>query len=170
MKLFNHFFAPCFCFVLLLSFEVHGQEKAPGGEKKGVQVGILSCNTVPGSGTNWIIRSTVDITCIFDGPWGSERYRGESGIALGVDLKFNRREKIGFAVIAAASDIRPGSHALAGRYYGGKASATLIYGVGAAALIGGGSKNVALQPLALESSTGFGLSGGVGYLYLEAAE
>ncbi len=170
MRSFSRFLALCFCFTLLSPISAHGQGSGPGGEKKGVQVGILSCDTVPGSGKNWIIRSTVDITCIFDSPWGSERYRGESGIALGVDLKFNRREKIGFAVIAAASDIRAGAHALAGKYYGGKASATLIYGVGAAALIGGGAKNVALQPLALESSTGFGLSGGVGYLYLEPAE
>ena len=170
MKSFSRLLALFLCFTLLPSIAVHGQGKAPAGEQKGVQVGILSCDTVPGSGTNWIIRSTVDITCIFDGASGSERYRGESGIALGVDLKFNRREKIGFAVIAAASDIRSGAHALAGKYYGGKASATLIYGVGAAALIGGGAKNVALQPLALESSTGFGLSGGVGYLYLEPAE
>jgi Protein of unknown function (DUF992) len=163
VKSLSHFFVAYFCLMSSLSFAVHAQGSRPTREQRGVQVGILSCDTVPGSGTNWIVRSTVDLTCIFDGPWGSERYRGESGIALGVDLKFNRREKIAFAVIAAASDIRSRTHALAGRYYGGKASATLIYGVGAAALIGGGAKNVALQPLAVESSTGFGLSGGVGY-------
>jgi len=42
-------------------------------------------------------------------------------------------------------------------------------GVGAAVLVGGGDKSFSLQPLALEGSTGLGLSGGVGYLYIEPA-
>ena len=37
---------------------------------------------------------------------------------------------------------------------------------GAAALIGGGEKGINLQPLALEGSTGLGLSGGAAYLFL----
>ena len=40
-------------------------------------------------------------------------------------------------------------------------------GGGASALIGAGPKTISLQPLGLESSTGWGLAGGLGYLYLE---
>jgi hypothetical protein len=37
-----------------------------------------------------------------------------------------------------------------------------------AVLIGGGAKNIGLQPLALETSTGIGVAGGLGFLYIEA--
>jgi len=43
-------------------------------------------------------------------------------------------------------------------------------GVGAQVLVGGGSKNISLQPLAVETATGLGVAGGLGYLYLEAAK
>ncbi|MGH8590163.1 MAG: DUF992 domain-containing protein [Gammaproteobacteria bacterium] len=53
------------------------------------------------------------------------------------------------------------------KYTGAKASATAGVGVGANVLIGGGQKSFTLQPLSLTGSTGVGVAGGVGYLYLE---
>lgn len=136
----------------------------------GLEVGVLTCKTVPGTRFNLIIRSTVDVDCVFKGSAGvEERYRGETGIALGVDLNINRLETIAFTVLSASSDVSPGAYALAGRYVGGKASATLGVGVGAAVLVGGGDKSFSLQPVALEGSTGLGVSGGIGYLYIEPA-
>ena len=143
---------------------------AVSADQSGIQVGVLTCETIPGTRTNLLVHSTVQIECAYKRGDSTEHYTGETGIGLGIDLNIGRDEKIAFTVISASSDVRPGSGALAGKYYGGKASATAGVGVGAAALIGGGNKNISLQPLALETSTGVGVSGGLGYLYLQAAQ
>ena len=135
----------------------------------GVEIGVLTCNTVKGSGYNLIIRSTVDVTCEFSGSSGGvESYKGETGVALGVDLNINREATIAFTVLSAG-DVAAGTYALTGKYVGAKASATIGVGLGAAILVGGGEHSVTLQPLAIEGSTGLGVAGGVGYLYLEPA-
>jgi len=137
--------------------------------EQALELGVLRCDTVPGTGYNLIIRSTVDVECTFTGSGGfEENYRGETGIGLGIDLNLDREATIAFTVLAAG-DVDPGNYALAGKYAGAKASITVGVGVGAAVLVGGGEKSFSLQPLALEASTGFGLSGGIGYLYLEPA-
>ncbi|MHA1538627.1 MAG: DUF992 domain-containing protein [Alphaproteobacteria bacterium] len=133
----------------------------------GVRVGTLTCEQV-GKRLNLIIHSSVDVTCVFKSSTGQiERYRGETGIGLGIDLNWKRVDKIAFAVISAGQDIRPGAYALAGKYFGGKVNVTAGAGVGVAALVGGGKKGIAFQPIALETSTGVGVAGGLGYLYLE---
>ena len=134
----------------------------------GIEIGLLTCNVVPGSRVNLIIRSTADVKCVFENNGVTEEYRGETGIALGLDLSIRSNEKMAFTVIAAASDIGPGAKALGGKYVGGQISAAAGLGLGAKALIGGGAKNIGLQPLALESSTGIGIAGGLGFLYIEA--
>jgi len=136
-------------------------------EQAGVQIGLLSCEVVPGSRVNLLIRSTADVTCTYDNQGTLERYKGEAGIALGLDLSFKTEEKFGFAVIAASSDVRPGAYALAGKYVGGQASAAAGVGVGAKVLVGGGEKNFSLQPVGLEGSVGAGASAGIGFLYIE---
>ncbi|MCH7885758.1 MAG: DUF992 domain-containing protein [Planctomycetes bacterium] len=133
----------------------------------GVEIGILSCSSVPGTRRNLVVHSSVDVRCVFNRPDGQEMYKGKTGISLGMDLNWNRSETIHFAVLGGATDARIGSYALAGKYFGGKASATFFVGGGASALIGAGPKTISLQPLGLESSTGWGLAGGLGYLYLE---
>lgn len=138
-------------------------------QEGGIELGILTCDTVAGTRVNLIIRSTVDVKCTFKGSSVEEHYKGETGIGLGIDLNISRDETIAFTVLAAKSDMSAGAHALTGKYVGAKASVTVGVGLGAAVLVGGGEKNFSLQPIALETSTGFGLSGGVGYLYLEPA-
>ena len=136
----------------------------------GVQIGVLTCNTVEGTRVNLLIHSTVDVECVFRAAGGGEeRYKGETGIGLGVDLNWRRNETIPFTVISAQGDVRIGAHSLAGKYGGAKASATVGVGAGAAVLVGGGANNITLQPLALEGSTGLGVAAGLGYLYLEPA-
>ena len=134
----------------------------------GVQVGILKCSVVPGTRVNLIIRSTADVVCEFDNAGTIEKYQGETGIGLGLDLSFKTDEKMHFAVFTASSDVTTGSHALAGKYVGGELSAAIGIGLGAKALIGGSNDSFSLQPLALETSTGLGVSGGLGFLYIEA--
>lgn len=137
---------------------------------EGMQLGILKCDVVKGSRVNLLIRSTADVECTFDNQGTIEKYKGETGIGLGLDLSFKSDETMAFGVIAASSDVKPGSYALAGKYVGGEASATAGVGLGAKALVGGGNKNISLQPLALETNKGLGVSGGLSFLYIEKAE
>lgn len=135
-----------------------------------VVVGVLNCTTVPGSRINLLIRSTSDITCEFtDADGNSEKYNGESGIALGLDLSFKSEETFAFSVISA-NKANAGSHALAGKYGGARATASAGVGLGAAALVGGSDDNFGLNPLALSAEKGIGASAGIGFLYLEAAK
>ena len=154
---------PAAAVLLSLSAPMTQAADAPG-----VQVGVLTCSVVPGSRLNLIIRSTADVECVYENHGKTEKYKGETGIALGVDLSFKDNEKFAFAVLAASSDIMPGAYALAGKYVGGTLGAAAGVGVSASALIGGGEKNISLQPLAIGTSTGLGASGGIGFLYIEA--
>jgi len=133
----------------------------------GIEVGVLTCSVVPGSRMNLLIRSTADVKCVYANGGMTEEYVGETGIALGLDLSFKQNEKMAFTVIAASEDVRPGAQALGGKYIGGELSAAAGLGLGAKALLGGGAKNIGLQPLALESSNGIGASGGLSFLYIE---
>lgn len=134
----------------------------------GIEVGVLHCTVVPGSRVNLLIRSTADVECTYENDGQTEIYKGETGIALGLDLSFRSNERMAFTVIAASQDVGPGAQALSGKYVGGQVSAAAGLGLGAKALVGGGAKNIGLQPLAIETSTGLGISGGLGFLYLEA--
>lgn len=136
----------------------------------GLEVGVLTCSVVPGTRLNLLIRSTADVKCVYAKGGEIEEYVGETGIALGLDLSFKQNEKLAFTVIAASEDVRPGAKALGGKYVGGELSAAVGLGLGAKALVGGGAKNIGLQPLALETSTGIGASGGLSFLYIEPAQ
>jgi hypothetical protein len=137
-------------------------------DSHGIQLGVLQCTVVPGSRVNLIIRSTADVVCEFDNAGTIEKYKGETGIGLGLDLSFKTDEKMHFAVFAASSDVSVGSHALAGKYVGAELNAAAGVGLGAKALVGGSNDSFSLQPLALETSTGLGASGGLSFLYIEA--
>lgn len=136
----------------------------------GIQVGVLTCNVIPGSRVNLLIRSTADVDCVYENQGVTETYKGETGIALGLDLSFKENEKFAFTVLAASADVKPGAHALAGKYVGGQIGATAGVGASVSALIGAGNKNVSLQPLALGTNTGLGAAAGIGFLYIEHAQ
>jgi Protein of unknown function (DUF992) len=152
------------CAAIILSF---GQT-AMADDHGGVKLGVLKCTVVPGSRVNLIIRSTADVECSFDNSGTIEKYKGETGIGLGLDLSFKTDEKMHFAVFAASNDVSAGSHALAGKYVGAELNAAAGVGLGAKALVGGSNDSFSLQPLALETSTGLGASGGLSFLYIEA--
>jgi len=155
-----------FLFAALLMIPA-GQLSATEGQKvtKGTQIGLLECHTVEGSGFTLLISSTADMKCRFNATGGVvEKYRGETGVALGIDLHWDKKTKIVYTVFAA--NYKAGSYQLAGKYLGGGGSATVGVGVGAQALIGGGDKSISLEP-ALSGSTGAGVSGGLTYFYLE---
>ena len=133
----------------------------------GTRLGTLTCKTVPNSAVSLIIHSTEDVKCTLESTSGkTEFYKGETGVGLGFDVSSNRQTTMVYVVMAANTKV--GNHQLAGKYFGAGGSATIGAGVGAQALIGGGAKNVSLQPVAISGSTGGGISGGLTYLYLEA--
>ena len=119
---------------------------------------------------NLIIRSTTDVHCEFKHENGRvEHYLGETGIALGADLTFSKSEESFAFTVISAETINPGEHTLTGKYVGGRASASVGVGVGAAVLVGGDQDNFSLQPLAVEGNKGFGAAAGLGFLYIEKA-
>jgi hypothetical protein len=59
----------------------------------GIEVGLLTCNVVPGSRVNLLIRSTADVECAYENNGVTEEYHGETGIALGLDLSIRSNEK-----------------------------------------------------------------------------
>jgi len=140
---------------------------APALGDGGVKVGVLHCRNIPGTRSTLIIRSSVGISCRFETPGGTEYYKGETGIALGIDLNVKKTERMAFTVLMATGNTTVGAYSLTGKYYGAKASATLGGGAGVSVLVGGGDDSVTLQPLAVEGSYGLGAAGGLGYLYLE---
>ncbi len=138
-----------------------------GNSTAGTKIGILTCKTVPDSGVNLLIHSTVDITCRFESTDGSgvEHYVGETGIGLGIDFSYDIKKQMIFTVFAA--DTVQGSHKLAGKYGGAGASVSAGIGAGIQLLVGGSDRSVSLQPV-IEGSTGIGASVGITYLYLQA--
>ncbi|HAT49219.1 MAG: DUF992 domain-containing protein [Nitrospirae bacterium] len=152
--------------IVFLTLAVSGQAIGSEEGHGGIKLGILSCQQVPG-GYNMVIHSSNPVECEFSSGNAREYYVGEAGVALGLNLEWNPAESIVFAVFGGASDIRPGQFALAGKYYGAKASASVGVGTGVQILMGGGHKSFSLQPFALEGSTGLGASAGLGYLYLD---
>ena len=134
----------------------------------GVKLGVLTCAQVKGTKRNLLITSSAEVSCTYEGEDGSsESYKGETGIALGVDLSWKSEEVVKWVVLAASNDVSVNNHALAGKYVGAKAEATAGVGAQANVLVGGGNKSFTLQPLSLGGQTGFGAAGGLGYLYLE---
>ena len=142
---------------------------AVSAESAGLEIGVLKCSVVAGSRTNLLVRSTADVSCTFNNQGTLERYRGEAGIALGLDLSFKTEENMAFAVISATSNANPGSYTLAGKYVGGQAAASVGVGLGAKVLVGAGNQSLSLQPLALETNKSLGVSAGIGFLYIEQA-
>ncbi len=140
---------------------------APALGGGGVKVGVLHCKNIPGMRTTLKIRSSVDISCRFETPGGTEYYKGETGIAFGIDLNVTKTERMAFTVFRLTGNTAVGAYSLARKYYGAKAPMYLAVGVGISVLLGGGNDNVSLLPLAVEGSYGLGAAAGLGYLYLE---
>lgn len=132
----------------------------------GAKIGVLNCDTVPNTSFTLLIHSTVGVKCVFKSSQGIvEHYKGETGVGLGIDLHADRQTHTAYTVLAA--DFKKGEYQLAGKYVGAGGSASVGVGVGAHALIGGNNKSITLNPVAISGQKGFGVEGGLTYLYLE---
>ncbi len=158
--------------VLALGFAIASLGTPVKSDTTGVKIGILKCDQVKDSRVNLLINSTTQITCLFTSLNGEREaiYRGETGIGLGIDLNWNKTETLNFVVLGVSLDVGPDKHPLSGKYVGAKASVSAGLGGGVQMLIGAGKNQFTLQPLGLETSTGFGIAAGLSYLYLEAAQ
>lgn len=156
----------------LLGHAVIAADSEPAADAKGgFAIGVLTCMSDPETQKNLVVASKVAVACELKYNNGKlERYVGETGIGLGLDLNWKREDKLIYTVLAASQDTTPGAGALAGRFVGGKGSVTLGVGGGAGVLVGAGEQNLTLQPLTLEASKGLGIAGGVSYLTLKPAD
>ncbi|MBW9054829.1 DUF992 domain-containing protein [Rhizobium mesosinicum] len=130
------------------------------------RLGTLSCEVAGGAGM--IIGSNKAIDCRFKQQSGRvEHYTGSIG-KLGLDIGVTGKSYLSWIVVNTAPT-RVGDGALAGTYVGASANAALGVGLGANALVGGNSKNFALQPLSGGTGTGVNVAAGVSRLQLNAA-
>jgi hypothetical protein len=137
---------------------------APAAGKSGVNVGSLNC-TVSG-GVGFVFGSSKDLDCILARTDGvAEHYSGTIN-RYGVDIGFTKSAHIVWLVFAPGAI---GKGALTGDYGGATASATVGVGVGANVLVGGSSKQVTLQPVSVEGSTGLNVAAGVAAVSLKPA-
>lgn len=146
-------------------------KKAIPSNDRSVEVGALTCTVLPNSRRNYVVRSTAQVDCVYSPVKGEkEMYKGTTGIQLGIDLTVREDEKLRFAVFSSRKpgDARP-PFALEGKYFGASATASFTYGIGAAALVGGSSVEISLQPVGIETMRGLGLGAGLGFLYIERA-
>lgn len=143
-----------------------GLAASPGlAASKGVKIGVLTCEVDGGVGM--VIGSSKGMDCVFEGTVGSrERYTGSID-KLGLDIGITRKAVMGWAVFAPGK-LKAG--ALAGRYAGASAEATVAVGLGANVLVGGSDKSIALQPLSVQAQTGLNLAAGIASLRLKKAK
>lgn len=135
-------------------------------ESGGVKIGTLTCQIEPGWG--YVLGSSKDMRCDYYGLGGRTDHYVGSISKFGVDIGYTRGATLVWAVVAPTMDVGPG--ALAGDYAGATASATVIDGVGANALVGGLDRSVALQPVSLEGTTGYiDVAAGLGEIHLREA-
>ncbi len=140
---------------------------APDSSASDEDLGVLTCKYVSKSRVSLAVRSTADIRCSIKYPGGQvERYKGESGIAMGLDLSFKGNDRFAFSVISSSS-VTPGQHSLSGKYFGSKVAASESRRLNSAGLIGGFADRIGLNPIALEKNNGVGIAAGIGFLYIE---
>lgn len=131
-----------------------------------VRVGLLECRVAGGIG--FILGSTKSMQCTYK-PANrayTETYTGRIN-KYGIDIGATGESFIAWGVFAPA---QVGRGALAGRYGGVTAEATLAVGAGANVMIGGFDRSVTLQPVSIQGQTGVNVAAGIAGMTLQAAD
>ena len=151
--------------VILLAVGLIMSIAQPAQAVGGVNIGVLDCRVSGGVG--YIVGSSKTMSCVFKRPDGSvENYHGEIN-RYGLDIGFTRETRMFWGVIAPG-EVAPG--ALAGTYGGVGADVALGLGLGANALFGGSSNQIALQPISVNGSIGVNIAAGVAQVKLSSGE
>ncbi len=136
-----------------------------------IEAGLLTCQGEGGWGA--ILGSRREFMCELNGISGRSLGRYRAVVTrFGLDIGVTGPSVVIWAVFAPAdlaeANITDG--ALEGEFVGVGAEASVGLGLGANALIGGGPRSFALQPLSVEAQTGLNLAIGVQQLSLVALE
>ena len=134
---------------------------APARAAVGVKVGELSCHV--SSGWGFVFGSSRSFLCTYTGNGQVAHYAGSIS-KFGVDIGYLQSGVLVWDVFAPTTDLGPG--ALGGGYGGVTAGATVGVGADANALIGGSTRQVALQPLSIAGNTGINAAAGIAAISL----
>ncbi|MBL4892300.1 MAG: DUF992 domain-containing protein [Rhizobiaceae bacterium] len=133
-----------------------------------VELGVLTCDVDGGIGL--LIGSKKDLECVFvpSNVNDPEDWYFGSVTKIGLDIGITAATVIKWIVLGVNRD--SATHgALAGRYGGVSASASLGIGVGANALLGGSEDGIILQPFSVEGKVGVNLAVGLTGLVLKSS-
>ena len=149
----------CFCVVVALS-------PLDASAQASTQVGTLSCDVSRGIGMFVVEKQT--LSCVFKHLKSgmSDNYVGTID-QYGVELGETKDGHLVWGVIAATGDVSAG--ALAGKYAGVGANASIGTGAGANILVGGSGSAFSLQPISVEGQVGINIAGGVTTVTLKPA-
>jgi hypothetical protein len=129
-------------------------------------VGQLNCNVSGGVG--FLVASRRALNCEYTPANGARRQHYLGSISrYGLDLGPQGPGRLTWDVVSLGGAVGPG--ALSGNFAGASASATVGVGVGANALVGGANGGLQLQPLSVESQSGFNVAAGIGAMTLDYA-
>ena len=135
--------------------------------KTRLQAGVLECRGDGGWGI--IIASKKTFECVFINLEGKAIGRYQAVVRkFGIDLGVSGATALQWAVFGPASRVggRYVAGALEGEYAGIGADVSLGPGIGANALIGGGTESLALQPVSIQAGSGVNIAAGVRTLVL----
>jgi hypothetical protein len=130
------------------------------------KVGVLTCKTSASIGL--IVGSQQKLRCNFapDAGGPPDNYTGTIN-RVGLDIGVRGGGVMVWGVVVPTAGVPHG--ALAGRYGGAAADASLGLGAGAKVLVGGSHRAITLQPLSVSGQVGVNLALGVAGLTLHAA-
>lgn len=148
--------------ILAAAVTLAGSAMLSADETNNAQQGILKCDVEGGVGM--ILGSKKQMTCVFTKTDGTvENYSGNV-LKIGLDIGVTKDSHITWAVLAPSGSNDEG--ALAGRYDGVSAEATVAGGVGANVLVSAGNQ-VTLQPLSVQTQEGLNVAAGIGSVKLD---
>lgn len=134
---------------------------APAEAQERVEAGKLNCDVSAAIGL--VIKSKREVYCIFTPRKGPEEVYIGTFTRYGLDVGATTGGTLIWVVYAPTD--RPVG-ALAGKYAGASAEASIYAGMGTNVLVGGSGSTVALQPVSVQGQAGFNFAAGIAGLEL----
>lgn len=150
-----------FAAALLAAATLAATVTSPASAQDRVQAGELDCSL--SSSVGLLVTSQRNVSCFFHGGNGTQAAYVGTLTRIGLDVGVTSGGKMVWTVFLNTDSY---NGTLAGSYVGATAEAAVALGLGANVLIGGNNDSVALQPLSVQSTTGFNIAAGVSQLNL----